>query len=391
MDTSSWYQQQSENITLRPKVKFFIGSSDYSNYVSKWPKVVIDGTKVRPAPLGIELSNKDATFNYFVNSKMSMNNICGIELGFDNVNSHSPEYELFYQGYIDNIISNKELIKLKLRDRMRQLSERQVGTKDAPAVFSSTIMLGSDIFWTICTCYGGLDSVASSSNVDIDYAAFQSWASVFSVDTLIMGARYEGVKCNEALSKLARHTHSTIATDGIKISPKRFTVNSVNQGDLNDSNLFGVSMQLNDKNIINRQYVRGLYVPDSNDWTIELFSQNSSSVNSWGLKEDTERDKALWYVDSSGCNNFAQRITSLQDEPNENFDGKAYFGANTLLIGDIITLTNTPMGVQSVTARVMKKVVDLTNGVVNLGLSTTQLFNQFTLDVTSLDGTETLI
>ena len=53
-----------------------------------------------------------------------------------------------------------------------------MGTEDAPITFTDS-SLPSDLFWAICVSYGGLSAVESTSNPDIDFAAYQEWAEVF--------------------------------------------------------------------------------------------------------------------------------------------------------------------------------------------------------------------
>lgn len=392
-DVSSWYWEQASKTS--PPVTalnaFYIGSTDYSNFVSNWPNLKIDGSKVRPGTVNIELANQQGTFNFFVESKITLTDLCGIDIGFTSVTSHDPEYEGMYQGYIDNVIFDNHVIKLTLSDRIQRLTQRTIGTKDSPAVFSSTIMLASDIFWAICTSYGGLDTTASAANVDIDYTAWQAWAAVFSADSLIMGAAFKGVKCAEALSKLARMTHSTISTNGLKITPRRFTVNSENSYTFNETTSFKTKITLTDRTIINRQYMEALYIPNSNDWSIEVLSQNSASVNSFGLKEQREKDSAIWYTTSASALNYTQRIVSLNNEPNENLEIEAGFIAGLLHIGDIVTIDDVTQGLIGLPARIKTRDLNQKTGIVKLTAGTALLFNQFILDVTSLDGTETLV
>ncbi len=394
-DVSSWYQNRVNDIVSEPKLKFWVASTDYSTYVKKWPKIISKSSKVRPGAMTVPLANADGTFNFFVSSKMSQTSFCEVEIGFGPITgaaSHAAEYESFYQGFVDNVLFSRETVSLKIQDRMRQLTERVIGSQDSSAVFSSTTLLASDIFYDICTSYGGLDSVQSTSNVDIDWVAFEAWASVFSTDTLIMGAEFKGVKCIEGLSKLARMTQSTITTDGIKIVPRRYTVSSPSLLTLDDTliNATGFRMSVSDRSIKNKVYVSGLYIPASNDFDVRVLDENSSSVNSYGLKEFEEKDSAVWYVNSSGCTNLAQRITKLNNDPKEIFKLKTPLSAMLLHVGDIVTITNSESAIENVTGRVQERNIDMNNFVVNLTVGTTELFAGFILDTSTLDGSDLL-
>jgi len=108
-----------------------------------------------------------------------------------------------YSGTVDRASFRGGRCMLNLLDKMKPFTERTVGTSDIPAVFSTSGMSPSDIGWTLCTCYGGLSTVQSDSNPDVDWASFNDWASVFSSDPVGIHAQIEGMKVTEALKRAA--------------------------------------------------------------------------------------------------------------------------------------------------------------------------------------------
>lgn len=297
------------------------------------------------------------------------------------------EYSML-SGSITGVKWNKGGVTINVTDKLQPLTERTVGTEDTPVTFSGTLV--SDIAWTLCTCYGALDSVQSTSNVDIDYDRFSTWAGVFSADTTVMSARFTGQKVSNILSRIMRMTRSSQYRVNNKIAFSRFTIIADNYVTLTNTTNFESEIELDKRDVVNRHRVYFNYDVDSRYYNDSLVAQESASVNSYGLIETEDKDQTLWYTDSASALNLAQRITFTNKEPP--MKGNIATGINGYMvnIGDMMLYTNSNIELSGDSMRIMSTSFNMNDGVTNFKASNAQILNAFILDVTSLDGTEVL-
>jgi hypothetical protein len=293
-------------------------------------------------------------------------------------------------GTSEKVTLGNGKVSVMATDKLKPLTERIVGTSNSPAIFSSSILLGSDIFWTLCTSYGGFSSVQSTSNPDIDYAAFQAWASVFSGDTVLMRARFEGTKVSEALRKLADMTQSAIVLNNNKLTPSRFTTVNTNISSLDDRHILKLSVSIDDSDMVNKQWVYADYRPESQYWTIACFDTRSASVNSFGLRERIIQDEAVWYVNSANAINMAQRIMQTAGLPYDHIDVETPLIPLHHLIGETVVTVDAQIGVTE-GWRIMGSRLDMDAGQMLLNIDGSQINTPFILDVSTLDSSDILL
>lgn len=308
---------------------------------------------------------------------------------FHDIRQEASEITLF-EGELETFKFGKKKTTAIVRDKLKPFGDIQVGDNENPAVFSLSNLLPSDIFWTLCTCYGGLSSVQSTSNPDINYTAFQEWADVFSGDSVFMGGEFGGTKVLESLRKLSRHTDSTIVVEEGRLTPRRFSSTDTPTANYDDPSNFDFSPSVSDYKLINKQWVLGLYNVTSDEWGIQVFDVNTASVNSFGLKEDTDKDTSLWYVSSANALNLAQRKVTVNKLP-ELAPGLSLPHIGLIhAAGDIVTVSDSYFDISGESFRVMGYTKDLNGGAVTLNLSDTTLSSPFILDISELDGTDVL-
>jgi hypothetical protein len=301
------------------------------------------------------------------------------------------EFLTVYEGGIGSISFARGLAKIQAEDKFNPLSHRVIGSRDTPVLMTDSF-LPSDVFWTICTCYGGLSSVESTSNPDIDWAAFQTWAAVFSADSVFVSTKYEGDNCIKALRDLAHYTQSTIVTDPAKITPNRFS--GIVTGDellFDDSSIIDNTVVISEQTIINRQYVSGDYDPDVSSYGITVVKADSVSINSFGLHADTMEKTSIWYINSLSAVNLADRKISFNKVPSTAYRIDLPLVPLTRQIGDIITVADSSLSVASHSMRVMGYSINMDKLAMSLSADDTQLANPFLLDVSTLDGPELLL
>lgn len=60
--------------------EFYIGTSDYTAYVDRWPKLKRSWNEIRPQNITINLSNEEQTFNFIKNDPTLLNTECSIKM-----------------------------------------------------------------------------------------------------------------------------------------------------------------------------------------------------------------------------------------------------------------------------------------------------------------------
>ena len=269
-DVTSWFIDQLLKPSSSPKRTFTIANSDYSDFVLKWPKIKKESDKIISAGVKIDLDNTDGAFNLFFENTYNMVSSCQLKIGFTHSNS-GDELITLYTGNLGDVKYSKSKCQVKLKDTLFDLRNKNISDTQTPTDF--TTVIPSDIAWTLCTCYGELSTVQSTSNININYSSFLIWAGQFSADSITMTAHYKGEKVIDAISRLAKMTDSAIWTDGdgkikfYKFSEMSSNFATVNEGenktiDLDVSKLeVGDSISIADLSLENITFVGDLEQP----------------------------------------------------------------------------------------------------------------------------------
>jgi len=389
-DVTSWFQQQLETRSSEPKRVFTIGTSDYSERVNRWPKFKRTANEIKSIKIDVPLTNADGHFNMFHEQTYSMVQTCTLQIGFTHPTS-GDELITIFTGHLKNVKYSKKDCILRLRDRMWDFAQRKVGDSDAHVDIGSTIP--SDIAWTLCTCYGGLSNVASTSNPDIEYDDFLAWAEQFSADSVLMTANYQGMKITKGLTKLAAMTDSAIWIEGDgKLRFKRFSEADSLDITFTHDEYTHLQIDVESLRVVNKQYVGINYAVESDYWQHTILDQNTSSVNTFGAHENILRDESVWYVDSGAAINLAQRKTMLLEHPPKKFElGASLFGLNRQ-IGETIRLVDSFYNITSASGwRFVEIDFNMDKGQNKFILDEAATIPAFYLDVSNLDGSDRLL
>lgn len=300
---------------------------------------------------------------------------------------HDEEHYTAFTGIVNGVNYSKSQLKVNIQDKLKPLTERIMGADDAPITFTDSTNAG-DIFWTTCTCYGGLSSIESDTNPDIDIDVFSEWSKRMEDDGLSINGSVKGLKCIEVLSKLARITDSSIVMEGSKILVRRWTaIDSIMQTFNNSDG--HISLSLSDRSIINNQTMFGGYDTESNSYLINVSVVNSDSQAIYGDKEQIERDTTFWFVSSGACANFSQRKVGFHNEPGEMYSIRTPLISLTRHIGDAIDVNDetTISGSADLTMRIIGKAINLDTMQIDISANPQLAVVGFHLDVDSLDTT----
>lgn len=381
--SSSWFEKANSKSPVGLERRFTIGTSDYSEFVGKWPTIKRDYDDVRPLSVSLTLPNVNGEFNFFKDDKVNMRQQCAFRFGFD------AEFITPFSGTVKRVAYSRGGIALTIEDKFKQLSERKMGSREAPVVYSGSTFIPSDIVWDAVTCYGGLSNIQSDSNPDVDYAAWLAYAAVFSADNVFTDAKFAGLKVTEVLRKVSRITDSAIYIENDQLIFRRFTLPTTAVNTFDDLNVRDITVSIDDDDLINSQFVLAAFNVESGSFEIEVTNTLSGSVNSYGLRQQTESDESFWYVNSSSALNFAERKTQTGGAPFER--PVVHTGLSGLLvqIGDTVSVVDSFFGDSNI-YRNLGYTFDMDTGKVTMRADESQLFRLFTLDVSELDGFDVL-
>ncbi len=377
---TSWFVDQTAEKTSAPKRVFTIGDSDYSGRVLRWPRLARSWNDIRPVALSIDLSNEDQEINFFKDDKTHLRSECKVSIGFTHPDSGDELIDVF-TGRVDKVKYSRGLVNLQMLDKIKDFAEAVVGTSDEPVTFTDTDYLPSEIAWTLVTCYGGLVDSRDAANEDIDYPSFETWAGVWSGDNVFMKARFDGVKVNDALRRLGRVTNSAIFVENNKLGFFRFAEADSHETLIDDDTAMGITLEIDDQAIVNKQWVYAAYDVDSRYHTIATFGVNIASVNSFGLREEVERDESIWYVSSATAQNLAERLVDFASSPYEKYRIEGALTPLARQIGETVRIVDGYLGVNSsFTWRVMGYEIDLDRGRSAIQVDGSQIYQDFILD-----------
>jgi len=389
-DVTSWFQSQLENQALEPLRKFTIGASDYSNRVTKWPKIKRTAHHIKSGQMTVGLANHDQALNNFYVQKYTAQTSVEISIGFNHPTS-GDEYMPLFRGMFKDVEYAKEKANIICRDNLWNFADRMIGEPGATITFSHEIP--SDIIWTVCTCYGELDNTESTSNTDIDWDSFNALAWVFSIDNVLCSAEYEGNKISTVLNEFGRYTDTAVWIEGDgKLYFKKFTEANTLDIVLSKNRYSDFQFKMEGTRIINRAYVYFDYDVSTDSWLSVVYDEHSLSVNSFGLHEMVFQNDKIWYVDSVSALTLAQRKTSLLWEPPRKFKVKSGLPGIHRQIGETVRLANDFYNVSCGQGWAITEInFDLNKGIMTRQMDEAMVANAFILDQSSLDGDDYLL
>jgi hypothetical protein len=388
INVSSWFIDQLFSKTSSPKRVFYMNGSDHTDRVNEWPLIRRSSTKIKPVVPSVDLVNIDGLYNEFYSQLYTLNASCQIKFGFTHPTS-GDELISIYSGFAKKVdFDNIRTVKVTMHDKMKLLTKRIVGDSENNASFSE--MIPSDIAYTLCSCYGGLDTAQNSLNRDINWEYFEAWSNSFSADSVICSANYDGIKVTEALDHLVRYTDSLIWEDGNgKICFSRFTENSSDDFLLLEGQYKDITLEVKADDIITKALVQFDYNVSSSDWGGVTYSVNTEGQNSFGLFEEIYKFDDIWYTTSVQALNLATRVTERFAVPQRSFSITVPFFGIHRIPGDTIRFINSFWNVNSALGfRLDGEDIDLRNRGMNVKYTTMvgYISTAFYLDKDYLDS-----
>jgi hypothetical protein len=388
-NVSSSFQYNLDQPLSQPVRLFLIGTSDYSDRVTKWPKISRSTGEIKSISINIPLANTDGIFNTFYNQSYEMETECSVKLGFG-----STEYLTLYKGGMYGVrYPDEGTCEIKLRDKFWNMKNITIGTRDEPVVFSGSLL--SDITWTLCTCYGGLSGIQSSANPDIYYPYFQTWAAQFSYSDILCSARYAGIKWSDAIKSIAEYTDSLVWVDSEnRIAWQRW---EATPGSLDpliiQSKIKSIGIDVENTTLCNELSVDFNYSVTSDYWIDRVTAVYTDSVNSYGEYKGLLQDETVWYISSASALNVAYRKAIISQFPPVQLTLGSTFVSLERDISDTIRMTNSFYNITSADRwRITGVDYNLQDGAIDLICDKALAYsgNAFMLDSSLLDGPDIL-
>ncbi len=387
-DVSSVFVAESEKqsgVTILRK--FFIGSSDYSDRVIRWPKFTRKAQEFKISNLKIEFANNDGALNTFYEQSYSLVTSAYVQFGFDY--GGSQEVINVFTGNFSKLSYKSEKTVVHLKDKLFDLTQFVIGDTSSP--IDIVTVLPSDLAWTLCTCYGQLSTVQGTANPDIDWDSFNAFSEVWSDNHVFVTAHYEGEKVSEGLSRLAKITDSTIYGEGDgKVYFKRYTNIDTQSTVITEKETIGApNLDVLTQELINKQIIGWDYSQESKFSAKTVFQVDTGSQNSYGFYENLLEDNTVWFVDSTSALNMAQRRVFRYNKPPKIWNFDIPLVGIVRQLGETIKLVNSFYGVSSIDGQRITAIdFDTHNAKMNLTTDISISFRGFTLDVDSLDHSE---
>lgn len=319
---------------------FTFVSSDISAKVIKYPAISRNAGEVIGGNISIEVENASQTFNNLEIDRTQFFKDGNYNFGFSTESGTNDTIQLF-GGQLTSATFKETKAKLTYEDRLSRLKNRRIGSKQSPVSFTNTAVNPADLGWWTVTSYGGLSTVKSTSNTDIDFQSWQDWFDGFDFDNITVMAQFEGENVVSALDSLRVLTDSVIYAEGDnKLYFNRWTGVSSDTIIITDSFISGpVEQKISGNDILNKVTVQVSFNPINDTWDSQLTFQNTDSVNSYGLFEAVYDDESIWYAGNASALNLAERIVFRRSAPNATYKFKTPLAFLDAQLGDQVQLT----------------------------------------------------
>lgn len=358
--SSSFTAWQASTVNSFAWVDVTLNNSPISSRLTQYPTIARDITDVVGATITIDIENASQSGNAILDDRTQLLKTVAVEYGYSKAiycdgtygwadgsgnwlidGGYFSRVQLF-GGKLTSVAYNGNDMSMTFADKFMRLNEKLIGTDKSPVSYINSNVNPADLWWWLVTSYGGLSTVASTTNTDIDYAAWQAWQSGFTGDSIVVRANYKGDKVLDAVDAICKLTDSAAFDKGDgHLTPVRWTGTMSYLITMSDSYFIGAQeATLTTDALVNKANIMLDYDVTSDSWVGQVTDQNSTSVNSYGLTEVNYDDTSVWYVTSLNAVNFAQRVVFRRKNPNLKMRVKTPLAFMQVAVGDNVNLTS---------------------------------------------------
>ncbi len=314
-----------------------IAGSDYSSRVIRWPQFQNVSDRINIDNVSLNFANTDQVFSHFPANPALMEQQVLVKIGFD-YSTSSTEYITLFDGKVDSFRMIGGSIQINAVNKFAQLSNRTIGSVTTPTNYTGSDYAPSDLAWYLITSHGGLSAITSTSNPDIDYAAYTSWTAANSASPMLFRARFQGERAIDATERLAKASRSSVLIENGRL---KFIQIPSTPGTLVDSFTYDNTIQsdvLFDKRaMFNRYYVGADLDVTSQYFKTTVVAANSASVNSYSARDSNLWDKTVWHANSTSAQRLADFWVTAYGTPKAQATVRTPLATAFVGIGDSVT------------------------------------------------------
>jgi len=381
-DASSLFLSQ--NLSTNPSStvrRFLYANSDFSERVTKYPKIKRGYKNVVAQAFTMEVENASQLMNTLIEDRTSFKKPGMIEYGYQ-ATASSADVICLGGGAMMKADYSKNTVKLSFKNRMDFLSKLKIST-DATSKTGVTYV-GSeynpaDITFDILTSNSfsaQFSTIASYTNAEIHYDSWKDWKDNLASENITLNGFFSAdTTYQKALQAMAEMTDSAIYVEADNRIYFRRNLVGVNSfaGEVTDTDIISLKTTGDADDMCNEYIVPTSYSVLNNTIVntphARLAHINTASVNSFGKVSKEPTTNILWYTNSANANNLAQRIVARRREPEVGIKVKTPIKYLQQQLGDLIYVTATEIGLQDQPYTLIAETIDIDQQTMDLELS----------------------
>lgn len=325
---TSEFKSLAESVNpFRVNLKLTLSGSEETSRLLKTSNITRTAKQFSSGRLTVNLANTDTTspvrpgYNILQSDKSHFFRTGVYNISFSSSAGGESENFPLFTGKLTSANYREQRVTLTFLDKHEELRKRTIGDVSNPIQFINSDWNPADMFWTIATSWGRLSAIASTSNPDIDYTSFLSWKSNAAALPMEVQAEFKGTTVVEAIKKLAEITNSVIVGEADnKIYTSIIIPTAIDSAvTLADSVVFNMNLSIETNNMINQGTVLFGYNVTSASFSGSFTSANTTSINTYGLKETIFSDPTVWHATKQSAQSFLDQKIALAKDPTSEF------------------------------------------------------------------------
>jgi len=300
---------------------FKYNSVDYRNFVISYGTISRDAKNIIAGTVDVELANTDSSWDVFLMDDAGGEQGSLYKEGVLKINL--PAGKKLFTGYADTVTFDGAVARLTFKDKLSKVLDKTVGSEESPVDYYSSSYNPADLVWAILTTYGGIDSTASTANVDIDYTQWSAWKTDCTALDFSLEANCTGETIGELIHEIAYLTASFIYVDGTgKFTFYRLLPNPTEAIYEIDSSKYLMGRKL----VIERD--RSDLVNDvtcyydlnvgADTWADSVDAEDTDSQDeNWGTVAKIHEEKVVWHATEASAQEFCNRQIDVYSYPLE--------------------------------------------------------------------------
>ena len=364
LDVSTWFATALRATHLAPTRRFLLGGSDYSASVLRWPRLRFRATNIDLGTTTITLENHAGGLLFLTQSGALPGTTCEISLGLTHPQS-GTEFLSLYTGTPSHLRYEQggQVLRLMMQGKTRSLTQITLGTEvtSEGIDYTGSAWYPADMAWSLLTSHGGLSSVASTSNPDIDYASWLQWQDADDVRDVRVQGYFTGEKLYQAIQDLAVMDSRGVGFHNSRIRfSDMFDAQQDPVMELDPDWVVEQSLSISPDGVVNEFAVDAGYDPATGKYDYRYVKTNTASVVDYGLRSGRFSGRGLWFYMAKEARYLAEDQVRAGRQPLAALQVRCPLtGALTLTPGDVVTVTASHLGLAGARHRLMQQEIDL--------------------------------